>query len=89
MGSRSFGNLDHDLVRLIARNLFEFREASGLTQREVAAKMGVVEKTISNFETMGDAGKDPRGIDLIFAHKLMKIYKRTLNDLVDPSPRKS
>ena len=61
----------------LGNNLFNARKKSGLSQEEVAAKLGVSRQTISKWEL------DETLPDIRQAKKLAGLYHLTLDELID------
>ena len=61
----------------LGNSLASARKKSGLSQEEVAAKLGVSRQTISKWET------DETLPDIRQAKKLAGLYHRTLDELID------
>lgn len=61
----------------IGNNLFKFRKKIGLSQENVADKLGVSRQTISKWET------DETLPDIYQAKKLAKLYNMSLDDLIE------
>lgn len=50
---------DDTIKKNISKNIAKYRESAGLSQKELANKLGVVPSRISNWET--GASRSPRG----------------------------
>ena len=61
----------------LGSNISDARKRSGLSQEEVVAKLGVSRQTISKWEL------DETIPDIRQSKKLSKLYKLTLDELVD------
>lgn len=61
----------------LGNNLFNARKKSGLSQEEVAEKLGVSEQTISKWEL------DDTLPDICQSKKLSNLYKLTLDELIE------
>ena len=61
----------------IGKNLLNARKKSGLTQEEVAEKLGVSRQTISNWEL------DETLPDIFQSKKLAKLYNLSLDELIE------
>ena len=61
----------------IGKNLLNARKKSGLTQEEVAEKLGVSRQTISNWEL------DETLPDIFQSKKLSKLYNLSLDELIE------
>lgn len=61
----------------LGNNLFQFRKKSGLSQEEVAEKLGVSRQTISKWETNDTIP------DIYQSKKLAKLYHISLDKLID------
>ena len=61
----------------LGNNLFQSRKKTGLSQETVAEKLGVSRQTISKWET------DETVPDIYQAKKLAKLYKLSLDDLIE------
>ena len=61
----------------IGKNLLNARKKSGLTQEEVAKKLGVSRQTISNWEL------DETLPDIFQSKKLAKLYNLSLDELIE------
>lgn len=59
----------------IAKNLLYYRKKSGLTQKELAEKLGVKNTAVSNWES----GNNSIDIDTLF--RACEIFEVTLNDM--------
>jgi transcriptional regulator with XRE-family HTH domain len=69
-------------AKLFGPRLREFREGAGLSQKELAEKMGVRQVTISAWEV------GTRGPDLPMLVKLAEFFGVTVNDFLEPAKRK-
>lgn len=61
----------------LGNNLFQARKRAGLSQEQVAEKLGVSRQTISKWET------DESVPDIYQSKKLAKIYSLTLDELIE------
>lgn len=61
----------------LGNNLFQARKRAGLSQEQVAEKLGVNRQTISKWET------DESVPDIYQSKKLAKIYSLTLDELIE------
>lgn len=61
----------------LGNNLYESRKKTGLSQEEVAEKLGVSRQTISKWETNETVP------DIYQAKQLSKLYSLTLDELID------
>ena len=61
----------------LGNNLFQARKKAGLSQEEVAEKLGVSRQTISKWET------DETVPDIYQSKKLAKLYKLSLDELIE------
>lgn len=61
----------------LGNNLFQARKRSGLSQEQVAEKLGVSRQTISKWET------DESIPDIYQSKKLAKLYNLTLDELIE------
>ena len=61
----------------LGNNLFQARKKAGLSQEEVASKLGVSRQTISKWET------DETLPDIYQSKKLSKLYHLSLDDLIE------
>lgn len=61
----------------LGNNLFQARKRSGLSQEQVAEKLGVSRQTISKWET------DESVPDIYQSKKLAKLYNLTLDELIE------
>lgn len=58
--------------------LYKYRKANGITQRELAEKLGVAQPTITQYET------GVRKPDIVTLKKLAKILGCTTDQLLEP-----
>lgn len=58
--------------------LYKYRKAKGITQRELAEKLGVAQPTITQYET------GARKPDIVTLKKLAKILGCTTDQLLEP-----
>lgn len=58
--------------------LYKYRKAKGITQRELAKKLGVAQPTITQYET------GARKPDIVTLKKLAKILGCTTDQLLEP-----
>lgn len=61
----------------LGNNLFQARKRAGLSQEQVAEKLGVSRQTVSKWET------DESVPDIYQSKKLAKIYSLTLDELIE------
>ena len=61
----------------LGNNLFHARKKSGLSQEEVAGKLGVSRQTVSKWET------DETVPDIRQSKKMAVLYKMSLDELID------
>ena len=61
----------------LGNNLFQARKKAGLSQEEVASKLGVSRQTISKWET------DETLPDIYQSKKLSKLYHLSLDELIE------
>ena len=61
----------------IGNNLFKARKKSGLSQEDVAEKLGVSRQTVSKWET------DETLPDILQAKKMARLYNLTLDELIN------
>ena len=71
---------NYNIKETISRNITKYREASGLSQKELARKLGVVPSRISNWET----GANCPTIDILF--KVCAILDVSINDIYGVYP---
>lgn len=64
----------------IGYNLFQARKQNGLSQEQVAEKLGVSRQTISKWET------DETIPDIYQAQKLARLYKMSLEEIINYNP---
>lgn len=69
-----------DEMTYLQKNLILYRKAAGLTQKELAAKLGISPTTLAGYE---NAGKDPKIATLI---KLADFYGVSIDNLVRETP---
>ena len=67
--------MEHPIKEEIAKNLLYFRKKSGLTQRELAAKLGVKHNSISSWEN----GINSVDVDILF--RICQILGVTIHDM--------
>ena len=71
---------DDTIKKNISRNISKYREASGMSQKELAKKLGVVPSRISNWET----GANCPTIDILF--EVCEILNVSINDIYGVYP---
>lgn len=71
---------DDTIKKNISKNISKYREASGMSQKELAQKLGVVPSRISNWET----GANCPTIDILF--EVCKILNVSINDIYGVYP---
>ncbi len=70
---------EQNITKYIARRIRKYRELKGLTQLELATKIGVEHNTVSNYET----GKNRPGNDVLFT--IAQVLGISINDLFPPT----
>lgn len=71
---------DDTIKKNISKNIGKYREASGMSQKELAQKLGVVPSRISNWET----GANCPTIDILF--EVCEILHVSINDIYGVYP---
>lgn len=71
---------DDSIKKNISRNIGKYREAIGMSQKELAKKLGVVPSRISNWET----GANCPTIDILF--EVCEILNVSINDIYGVYP---
>lgn len=66
---------DDTIKKNISKNIAKYREAAGISQKELAGKLGVVPSRISNWET----GANCPTIDILF--EVCEILNVSINDI--------
>ena len=68
------------LKTTIKENLIKYRKSAGLTQAQLAAKLGYSDKTISKWE------REEGVPDIYILKEIADLYGVTVNDLITPAP---
>ncbi len=71
---------DDTIKKNISKNIAKYREAAGISQKELAGKLGVVPSRISNWET----GANCPTIDILF--EVCEILDVSINDIYGVYP---
>lgn len=71
---------DDTIKKNISKNITKYREAAGISQKELAGKLGVVPSRISNWET----GANCPTIDILF--EVCEILDVSINDIYGVYP---
>ncbi len=69
-----------NLKTIIKNNLIKYRKNAGLTQAQLAEKLGYSDKTISKWE------REEGVPDIYILKELADLYNVTVNDLISPAP---
>lgn len=69
-----------NLKTIIKENLIKYRKSAGLTQAQLAAKLGYSDKTISKWE------REEGVPDIYILKEIADLYGVTVNDLITPAP---
>ena len=69
-----------NLKTIIKNNLIKYRKNAGLTQAQLAEKLGYSDKTISKWE------REEGVPDIYILKELADLYGITVNDLISPAP---
>lgn len=69
-----------NLKTIIKNNLIKYRKNAGLTQAQLAEKLGYSDKTISKWE------REEGVPDIYILKELADLYGVTVNDLISPAP---
>ena len=71
---------DDTIKKNISKNISKYREAAGISQKDLAKKLGVVPSRISNWET----GANCPTIDILF--EVCEILNVSINDIYGVYP---
>ena len=69
-----------NLKTIIKENLIKYRKSAGLTQAQLASKLGYSDKTISKWE------REEGVPDIYILKEIADLYGVTVNDLITPAP---
>ena len=69
-----------NLKSIITSNLIKYRKQAGLTQAQLASKLGYSDKTVSKWE------REEGVPDIYILKEIADLYGITVNDLISPSP---
>ena len=69
-----------NLKTIIKENLIRYRKSAGLTQAQLASKLGYSDKTISRWE------REEGVPDIYVLKEIADLYGITVNDLITPAP---
>ena len=69
-----------NLKTIIKENLIRYRKNAGLTQAQLANKLGYSDKTISKWE------REEGVPDIYILKEIADLYGVTVNDLITPAP---
>lgn len=69
-----------NLKTIIKENLIRYRKSAGLTQAQLASKLGYSDKTISKWE------REEGVPDIYVLKEIADLYGITVNDLITPAP---
>jgi len=70
-----------NLKSIITSNLIKYRKQAGLTQAQLASKLGYSDKTVSKWE------REEGVPDIYILKEIADLYGITVNDLISPSPK--
>jgi transcriptional regulator with XRE-family HTH domain len=68
-----------NLKSIITSNLIKYRKQAGLTQAQLASKLGYSDKTVSKWE------REEGVPDIYILKEIADLYGVTVNDLISPS----
>lgn len=69
-----------NLKSIITNNLIKYRKQAGLTQAQLASKLGYSDKTVSKWE------REEGVPDIYILKEIADLYNITVNDLISPTP---
>ena len=69
-----------NLKSIITSNLIKYRKQAGLTQAQLASKLGYSDKTVSKWE------REEGVPDIYILKDIADLYGITVNDLISPTP---
>jgi transcriptional regulator with XRE-family HTH domain len=70
-----------NLKKTITSNLIKYRKQAGLTQAQLASKLGYSDKTVSKWE------REEGVPDIYILKEIADLYSVTVNDLITPAPK--
>ena len=70
-----------NLKSIITSNLIKYRKQAGLTQAQLASKLGYSDKTVSKWE------REEGVPDIYILKEIADLYGITVNDLISPAPK--
>ena len=70
-----------NLKSIITSNLIKYRKQAGLTQAQLASKLGYSDKTVSKWE------REEGVPDIYILKEIADLYGVTVNDLISPTPK--
>ena len=70
-----------NLKSIITSNLIKYRKQAGMTQAQLASKLGYSDKTVSKWE------REEGVPDIYILKEIADLYGITVNDLISPAPK--